>query len=102
MRVTVEFGRPQRRSIVLLLGLLLLAIPGLALASHRFPDVPTNHPFHSQIDAIAGAGITAGFNDGSYHPSDPVTRQAMAAFMERGLGRIAFSRGTDPITPSLS
>ncbi|MEO6350466.1 MAG: S-layer homology domain-containing protein [Candidatus Limnocylindrales bacterium] len=100
MRITIELRRPARRSVALLIGLLLLAVPGVALAVHDFPDVTNANPFHSQISSIARAGITAGFNDGGYHPSEAVTRQAMAAFMQRGFGRVALSVGTAPTTAS--
>ena len=75
---------------------MLLALPGMALASHQFNDVLNGHPFHDDISAVAQAGIAAGFPDGGYHPSDPVTRQAMAAFMNRGLGHIVMD--TDAFT----
>lgn len=61
----------------------LLTAGGTAWASHKFNDVPTAHPFHSEISWLAGTGITQGYADGGYHPSDPVTRQAMAAFLKR-------------------
>ena len=79
----------------------MLAVPAVALASHQFPDVPTGHPFHSEIGAIAKAGITAGYPDGGYHPNSPVTRQSMAAFMHRGFGRSALAVGTAPTTAEL-
>jgi hypothetical protein len=81
--------RPARRSIGIFVAGMVLAVPATVLAVHQFPDVPNSNPFHQQISAIAEAGITAGFGDGNYHPADPVTRQAMAAFMHRGFGRIA-------------
>ncbi|MEO6349851.1 MAG: S-layer homology domain-containing protein, partial [Candidatus Limnocylindrales bacterium] len=102
MRVTIEIRRPARRTVALLLGALLLAIPGVALANHQFGDVPNSNVFHDQISAMAGAGITAGFGDGGFHPSDPVTRQSMAAFMQRGLGRAAITPQTAPITPTIT
>jgi hypothetical protein len=80
---------------LLLMGF-LVGVPTAALAGHEFPDVPTGHPFHDDIGAIAQAGITAGFTDGTYRPGDPVTRQSMAAFMHRGFGRVGFAVG--PIT----
>ncbi|MEO6350679.1 MAG: S-layer homology domain-containing protein [Candidatus Limnocylindrales bacterium] len=100
--ITIELRRPARRSVVLLLGLLLLGAPAVALASHQFGDVPNGHPFHDEIGAIAAAGITAGFNDGTYRPGDPVTRQAMAAFMERGFGRVRLAIGTTVLTSALA
>jgi hypothetical protein len=100
--ITIELRRPARRSAVLLVGLLLLGVPAVALANHQFTDVPTSHPFHDQIGAIAAAGITAGFGDGTYRPGDPVTRQAMAAFMERGFGRVGLAIGTAVITSAIA
>jgi S-layer homology domain len=102
INLSIELPRPARRSMALVLGALLLLTPAVVLASHQFPDVPTSHPFHDQISAIAGAGITAGFPDGGYHPGDPVTRQAMAAFMQRGFGRVVMAKGGSPITSGLS
>jgi S-layer family protein len=102
IKVEIELRRPARRSVALLLGVLLLAVPAVALAGHQFNDVPNGHPFHDQIAAIAEAGITAGFPDGGYHPGDPVTRQAMAAFMQRGLGRVGLAIGEAPMTATVS
>ncbi|HUR20695.1 MAG TPA: S-layer homology domain-containing protein [Vicinamibacterales bacterium] len=102
MRVTIEFRRPRRRSLILLFGLVLLGVPAAAWANHAFPDVPTGNPFHNDIDAIADAGITGGFGDGGYHPGEPVTRQAMAAFMHRGYGRVGQVGGGTPIGGSVT
>lgn len=66
---------------------------GTAWASHVFNDVPDSNPFHDDIAAVADAGITTGFADGGFHPGDPITRQAMAAFVHRGLGRVDGSNG---------
>ncbi|MEO6350327.1 MAG: S-layer homology domain-containing protein [Candidatus Limnocylindrales bacterium] len=101
MRITIELRRPAQRSVVLTIALLLLVVPGVALASHQFLDVPNSNPFHDDIGAIAEAGITTGFGDGNYHPSDPVTRQAMAAFMHRGFGRVALADGAAVMTASV-
>src|SRR5687767_6603385 len=96
----IRTHRAVRRILAALVGLLLLALPGVVLAAHQFNDVGVNHPFHNQITAIADAGITAGFDDGGYHPSEAVTRQAMAAFMERGFGRAGQESGP-PLTVGL-
>ena len=61
----------------------MLTAGGTAWASHKFNDVPTGHPFHSEISWLEGTGITKGYADGGYHPGEPVTRQAMAAFLKR-------------------
>jgi hypothetical protein len=51
-----------------------------------FTDVPTTHPFFREIEALAASGVSTGYADGTFRPSDPVTRQAMAAFLARALG----------------
>jgi hypothetical protein len=68
----------------------------VAWASHVFTDVPDSSPFHDDISAIAGAGITAGKTcdpPGSaptYCPSEPITREAMAAYVHRGFDRLGW------------
>jgi hypothetical protein len=66
---------------------------GSAWASHQFGDVPDSNPFHDDIGAVADAGITTGFADDNFHPNDPISRQAMAAFLHRGLGRVQIAHG---------
>lgn len=51
-----------------------------------FSDVPTTHPFFQEIEALAASGITTGYPDGTFRPSNYITRQAMAAFLARALG----------------
>jgi hypothetical protein len=48
-----------------------------------FSDVPTTNAFCKEIQWMKVNGISTGFGDGTYRPADPVTRQAMAAFMYR-------------------
>ena len=43
-------------------------------------------PFCGEIEWMATQGITTGFPDGSFQPSAPMTRQAMAAFLYRYRG----------------
>jgi hypothetical protein len=63
----------------------LVALPVGALAGHQFPDVPDDSIFHGDIAAIADAEVTLGFPDGTFRPKDFVTREQMAAFLNRGL-----------------
>ena len=51
-----------------------------------FTDVPTDHTFYLDIEAIYAAGIAGGYGDGNYGPGDNVTRGQMAAFLNRALG----------------
>ena len=82
---------PRRRRPLVGLVVLALVIPGVAVASHDFGDVPTGSTFHANIANIARAGITVGCSPTLYCPADPVRRDQMAAFLNRGLGRA--SRG---------
>jgi hypothetical protein len=87
----------NRRGLILIAAVALVA--GLlggsaAVAGTAFTDVGSGHPFANEIYAIRDAGITTGYNDGTYRPGDPVTRGAMAAFMGRGFGRVAFDTGS--------
>ncbi|MEO6349165.1 MAG: S-layer homology domain-containing protein [Candidatus Limnocylindrales bacterium] len=93
--------RPPRKSLAMLTVAVALALPAVALASDQFNDVLSENPFHDDISAIADAGITSGFGDGGYHPTANVTRQAMAAFLHRGFGRIALSSGNTLLTASV-
>lgn len=52
-------------------------------AAGPFSDVSTGHPFCGAIDWLAETGISTGYPDGSFHPGENVTREAMAAFIFR-------------------
>ncbi len=48
-----------------------------------FADVPANHTFSREIAWLATTGITTGYGDGTFQPTALITRQAMAAFLQR-------------------
>jgi len=52
-------------------------------ATPSFTDVPQAHPFYTAIEWMKARGISTGNADGTYSPLDPVSRQAMAAFLAR-------------------
>ena len=51
-----------------------------------FPDVAPGYWAFQAIEALAAAGITTGFPDGEFKPTNPVTRAQMATFLARALG----------------
>jgi hypothetical protein len=62
----------------------LIAFPLGVLANHNFADVPTDHTFHGDIEAIFDAGVTTtGCGGGNFCPDELVTRGQMAAFLNR-------------------
>ncbi|QCP00813.1 hypothetical protein FCN77_19870 [Arthrobacter sp. 24S4-2] len=75
-----------------------LTAPASPLA---FADVPPGTPFETEINWMAGQGISTGWlePDGTktYRPLNPVNRDAMAAFMHRLAGKPDFS--PPPVSP---
>lgn len=86
--------------LVAMLAAVAISVPTAVYASHQFSDVPDSYAFHDEIDRIADAGITTGFSDGTFRPSDTVRRGPMAAFMGRMGGRTAMA--TNPNTASFT
>lgn len=83
-------ARPRRRAPLLtallagalLVGALSTATPAEAATCTSLPqafsDVPTSHPFCNEIGFIAELGAMHGYPDGTFRPSTPMTRQAVA------------------------
>ena len=79
-------GPRWKLALGIAVALIAISVP-LAVGSHQFTDVPNGHIFHTNVANLANSGVTAGCGGGNYCPDDPVTRGAMAAFLNRGLGR---------------
>jgi hypothetical protein len=75
--------RPNRQVVVATALAAALAFPLGAFANHTFTDVPASSTYHDDIAAIFNAGITTGCALGKYCPKDFVTREQMAAFLNR-------------------
>ncbi|MDN4473970.1 S-layer homology domain-containing protein [Demequina zhanjiangensis] len=56
-----------------------------------FPDVPKSSVFYTHISWLANEGITSGYANGSFGPTDPVTRGQMAAFLYKMAGSPAWT-----------
>lgn len=65
----------------------LIVAPATVLASHRFTDVAQDNQFHEAISTIAQYGITKGCTEDQFCPDRNVTREQMAAFLARTVGR---------------
>jgi hypothetical protein len=85
-----------RVSLIVVVTALIVA-PLTALASHTFKDVSDSNTFHTDIDWLAGAGITKGCNpptNDEFCPNDSVSRGQMSAFMRRFAQYIDAEDGT--------
>ena len=90
-------GRGQRRRLVV--GAVVIAVvtaPAVVFASH-FTDVDPNSTFYENINNIAGAGLTTGCAPTLYCPSQPVTREQMAAFLNRTGPRMSIAYFAHPL-----
>ena len=87
-------GRVARLPAAIGLVLVMGMLPALVLAGHQFGDVPAINPFHADISALADAGVTTGCGGDNFCPDGLVTREQMAAFMNR-LG--ALGAGKTPV-----
>ncbi len=82
--------RPRMRVLRVIVGsfvlafALLLALSAVASAQ-SFSDVRGDEWFAEAVDALAAEGIVSGRDDGSFGPSDPVTRAQLAALLARTL-----------------
>jgi len=58
-----------------------------------FTDVPSDHPFCGEIDWLASEGLSTGYGDGTFRPTQPVSRLAAGVLLYRAAGSID---GDDP------
>ncbi|KFI56970.1 Ig-like domain-containing protein [Bifidobacterium choerinum] len=55
----------------------------------RFSDVPKSHHFYADIEWLASSGVTTGFGDGTFRPSEDTSRAQTVVFLHR----LAVQRG---------
>lgn len=60
----------------------------LSTCDEAFTDVPCSYWAREFIDAVVCEGIASGFGDGTYRPTQGVTRGQMAVFMTRSADKI--------------
>ncbi len=66
-----------------LLGVAGTAIGASVLGSDVFDDVPRGSYFDAAIGELYSDGIIKGFDDGDFHPEEPVTRGQVAVMFKR-------------------
>jgi len=67
--------------------------PPVPAGAPGFTDIPPGFAFQEAISWMAAAGITGGFDDGTFRPSVGLSRQAMASFLYRMAGAPAVGAG---------
>lgn len=77
------------RSSLALIGLgAVLGATGTALlagfrGSDRFPDIPAGAYYDEAVGEFVDLGVIKGFEDGTYHPDEAVTRGQIAVLLKR-------------------
>ena len=66
-----------------------------------FRDVAAGAPFRAEIEQLALWGLASGWPDGTFRPSAPVERQAMAAFLYRYAQAAGFTPPSTPTFPDV-
>lgn len=94
----LSLRRALAPSVLLAIGLFVGSlVGGTALAAVTFSDVGPTHPFRNEIGWLTEHGIANGYPDGTFRGGDPVSRQAMAAFLARANSAIYLAQAdTDP------
>ena len=54
-----------------------------AQSTQRFPDVPLEHEAYEAIEWAADVELTLGYDDGTFKPEQPLSKQHAVVFMER-------------------
>lgn len=67
------------------------ATASAAAPALSFTDVTPGTSFYTEIMWLADQGVSTGWTDGTFRPFQPVTRDAMAAFMYRLAGSPSYS-----------
>ncbi len=62
-----------------------------APSTSPFTDVAPSVQFYKEMTWLKAQGISTGYPDGTFRPADPVSREAMAAFMYRFRDKPAFA-----------
>lgn len=76
--------------LLLLASLAVVAVAAPAAAVDRYDDVSADATHAGAIGEVADAGVSAGCDQDSFCPGDPVSRQQMASFLARTGSRAVF------------
>ncbi len=71
-------------------------------ATPTFADVPTSHWAYKEIEFAYAYAIVHGYDDGSYRPDNPVTRDQMAVYLARAIAGGDANVPNGPGTPTFA
>ena len=98
---TTERRRIRTWGVRGLVAAIAIAIPATTLAIvSPFADVDPSNTFYNNIVNMANSGITSGCGGGNFCPKDNVTREQMAAFLNRAAPRASSVDFTFPLGQS--
>ncbi|MFT4188429.1 MAG: S-layer homology domain-containing protein [Aeromicrobium sp.] len=80
---TFRPSQPVRREQVAAFLYRLAGSPTFSVTSCGLTDVPSSHVFAKEICWLKSTGITTGYSDNTFRPSQPVLREQIAAFLYR-------------------
>ena len=69
-----------------------------AAQSQRFPDVPADHYAYQAVEWAAEAGVTTGYDDGTFKPQRPLNKNHAVVFMQRYYDEILQAEQSDDFT----
>ena len=69
----------------------------LPTGSKTFKDVPVGHTAYDPVKKLAAAGITTGYNDGTFKPQENLSRAHIAVFIARAM---RYADGDKVVTPA--
>ena len=74
-----------KRLTVAVIAAAVLTVGGTAVAqtAQRFSDVPTDHEAFAAVEWAAEAGVTTGYDDGTFKPDRPLSKRHAVVFIER-------------------
>lgn len=84
----------MKKSLLVIIALVIVAIAVPALAANPFMDVPANHWAYDAVAQLASRGILSGFPDGSYKGAQPATRYEMASALARAMARVDMEKAS--------
>ena len=89
----------SKRLFAAVTAVVVLVVGGTAIAqTQRFSDVPADHPQAAAIEWAADVGVTAGYDNGTFRPDQPLHRDHAAIFLERFYDQILESDQSDGFT----